>query len=85
MFLQSTEFAVKNVQVRGGYVLHVGSIEGRLKIGDGVTCTIDAVRNPPHCGRYHFTYYKNDGMRANSHCMVAHSYAERAGGSVFTT
>ena len=41
---QSTEIAVKNVQVRGGYVLHVGSVEGVLKVGDKVTCTIDGVR-----------------------------------------
>ena len=41
--LQDTEFAVRDVQVRGGYVLHVGSIEGSLKIGDKVLCTIDGV------------------------------------------
>lgn len=28
------EFKVSNVQVRGGYVLHVGRIEGSLKVGD---------------------------------------------------
>lgn len=45
---QSTEFAVKNTQVRGGYVLHVGSVEGHLKVGDKVICTIDGVRNLAH-------------------------------------
>ncbi len=34
---------MKDVQVRGGYVLHMGSIEGSLRVGDKVQCTIDAV------------------------------------------
>lgn len=37
------EFAVKDVQVRAGYVLHIGTIEGTLAVGDTVTCAIDAV------------------------------------------
>ena len=40
---QESEFAVRDVQVRGGFVLHVGSIEGSLKVGDKVNCTIDGV------------------------------------------
>lgn len=43
LFVQETEFAVRDVQVRGGYVLHVGAIEGRVKVGDKVVCTIDGV------------------------------------------
>ncbi|ELW59426.1 alanine--tRNA ligase, cytoplasmic [Tupaia chinensis] len=38
-----TEFTVKNVQVRGGYVLHVGTIYGHLKVGDQVRLFIDEV------------------------------------------
>ena len=34
---------MRDVQVRGGYVLHVGAIEGRLKVGDKVVSTIDGV------------------------------------------
>ena len=41
--MQETEFAVRDVQVRGGFVLHIGAIEGSLKVGDKVTCTIDGV------------------------------------------
>lgn len=37
------EFIVRDVQVRGGYVLHVGTIEGTLKVGDDVKLTIDEV------------------------------------------
>ena len=43
LYFQDTEFAVRDVQVRGGYVLHVGSVEGSLKLGDKVTCAIDGV------------------------------------------
>ena len=38
---------MRDVQVRGGYVLHVGAIEGSLKVGDKVTCTIDGVSTVP--------------------------------------
>lgn len=38
------EFTVKNTQVRGGYVLHVGTVYGTLKVGDNVTLRVDEVR-----------------------------------------
>lgn len=41
--LQKTEFTVKNTQVRGGYVLHIGTIYGNLKVGDQVRLFIDEV------------------------------------------
>ena len=40
---QDTEFVVKDTQVRGGYVLHVGTVEGTLKVGDKLVLTIDGV------------------------------------------
>lgn len=42
--LQEVEFAVSNVQVHGGYVLHVGAVEGTLRVGDQMKCQIDEVR-----------------------------------------
>lgn len=42
--LQRMEFTVKNTQVRGGYVLHVGTVYGKLKVGDRVTLHLDEVR-----------------------------------------
>ncbi len=42
--LQRMEFTVKNTQVRGGYVLHVGTVYGTLKVGDHVTLRVDEVR-----------------------------------------
>lgn len=38
------EFTVKNTQVRGGYILHVGTVYGTLRVGDQVTLHIDEVR-----------------------------------------
>ena len=34
---------MKNVQVRAGYVLHIGNIEGTLKVGDKVNLSVDGV------------------------------------------
>jgi len=31
------------VQVHGGYILHLGNLEGRLKVGDKIICGIDEV------------------------------------------
>jgi len=41
---KSVEFTVKNVQVRGGYVLHTGMLEGALQVGDKVTLHVDTAR-----------------------------------------
>ena len=52
------EFTVKNTQVRGGYVLHVGTVYGTLKVGDTITMHIDEVRgraglwNIENCSEY---------------------------------
>lgn len=37
------EFTVKNTQVRGGYVLHVGTVYGTLRVGDQVALHVDEV------------------------------------------
>lgn len=37
------EFTVKNTQVRGGYVLHIGTVYGTLKVGDRLTLHVDEV------------------------------------------
>ena len=34
---------MKNTQVRGGYVLHIGTLYGSLKVGDQVRLFIDEV------------------------------------------
>jgi len=57
---------VKNVQVRAGYVLHIGTVEGTLRIGDQVKCCIDEVIPFPfwYCVRkprynYSISYYRS--------------------------
>ena len=42
------ELKVKNVQVRGGYVLHMGTVEGTLSVGDTVQLNIDEDRRRNH-------------------------------------
>lgn len=36
---------MKNVQIRGGYILHIGEVEGTIKKGDTMILKIDAVKN----------------------------------------
>ena len=43
-FQGDNEMKVKNVQVRGGYVLHMGTVEGTLAVGDKVQLSIDEDR-----------------------------------------
>ncbi len=42
--LQTTEFSVKNSQVRGGYVILIGEVEGTIRVGDTLNQTVDEVR-----------------------------------------
>ncbi|XP_055541454.1 alanine--tRNA ligase, cytoplasmic [Wyeomyia smithii] len=41
---ESTEFNVNLVYNRGGYILHIGVVEGTLRVGDEVACHMDTVR-----------------------------------------
>ena len=41
---ESVEFKVSNVQVRGGFILHMGTIEGTLKVGDTVNLQVSIIR-----------------------------------------
>uniref|UniRef100_A0A2M4BC94 Alanine--tRNA ligase n=1 Tax=Anopheles marajoara TaxID=58244 RepID=A0A2M4BC94_9DIPT len=41
---ESSEFNVTLVYNRGGYVLHIGVVEGTLRVGDEVDCHLDTVR-----------------------------------------
>lgn len=59
----SVEFSVKNVQVRGGYVLHIGSIEGTLKKGDRVSLHIDSSRRRLIMNNHTGTHVLNYALR----------------------
>lgn len=57
------EFTVKNTQVRGGYVLHVGTIYGTLKVGDRVTLHVDEARRRPIMSNHTATHILNFALR----------------------
>ena len=57
------ELKVTNVQVRGGYVLHVGTVEGVIKVGDTVTCTIDEDRRKNVMNNHSGTHVLNFALR----------------------
>ena len=61
--LQETEFTVKNVQVRGGYVVHIGNLEGHLKVGDEVKLNIDQPRRKLIMGNHTGTHVLNFALR----------------------
>jgi len=60
---EDTEFAVRDVQVRGGYVLHIGTVEGCLKVGDRVLCTIDGDRRSSVMKNHTGTHALNFALR----------------------
>lgn len=60
---ESVEFSVKNVQIRGGYVIHIGSVEGTLKIGDRVVLHIDCSRRKLVMKNHTGTHILNYALR----------------------
>ncbi|KAK9872313.1 hypothetical protein WA026_017121 [Henosepilachna vigintioctopunctata] len=60
---ESVEFSVKNVQVRGGYVVHIGTIEGTLKKGDKVLLHIDTSRRRLVMSNHTGTHILNFALR----------------------
>ncbi|XP_041375479.1 alanine--tRNA ligase, cytoplasmic-like [Gigantopelta aegis] len=60
---QDVEFTVKNVQVRGGYILHIGVIEGVLKVGDTVKLVLDESRRCSVMKNHTGTHMLNFGLR----------------------
>ncbi|XP_054253148.1 alanine--tRNA ligase, cytoplasmic [Indicator indicator] len=58
-----TEFTVKNVQVRGGYVLHTGTLYGSLRVGDEVQLSIDEARRRPVMSNHTATHVLNFALR----------------------
>lgn len=60
---EDTEFRVKNVQVRGGYVLHIGNVEGSIKVGDSVKLQVDHARRFPVMCNHTGTHVLNYALR----------------------
>lgn len=59
----SVEFTVKNVQVKAGYILHTGKVEGTLKIGDTVSLHIDTERRRLVMNNHTGTHILNNVLR----------------------
>jgi len=57
------ELKVKNVQVRGGYVLHMGVVEGVFKVGDEVTLCLDEERRKCVMNNHSGTHILNYALR----------------------
>ncbi|XP_028147378.1 alanine--tRNA ligase, cytoplasmic [Diabrotica virgifera virgifera] len=60
---ESVEFSVKNVQVRGGYIIHIGNLEGTLKKGDKVSLHIDNNRRRLIMSNHTGTHVLNYALR----------------------
>jgi len=59
----SVEFRVTNVQVRAGFVLHVGRIEGSLRVGDIVNAQVDEARRKCVMNNHTGTHVLNYALR----------------------
>lgn len=59
----SVEFTVRNVQVKGGYVLHTGKVEGNLKVGDTMNLYIDSERRRLIMNNHTGTHILNGVLR----------------------
>ena len=65
---EDLEFIVNNVQVRGGYILHIGSLTGenqsnRLKVGDQVDLHVDTNRRRSIMNNHTGTHVLNFALR----------------------
>ncbi|KAI8427762.1 hypothetical protein MSG28_002186 [Choristoneura fumiferana] len=59
----TNEFSVKNVQVKGGYILHIGKVEGIFKVGDTVSLHIDTERRRLVMNNHTGTHVLNNVLR----------------------
>lgn len=61
---EATEFLVDRVFNRGGYILHIGVVEGTLRIGDKLNLHIDVVRRRLTMNNHSATHLLN-------HCLLS--------------
>uniref|UniRef100_A0A8C0YJ80 Alanine--tRNA ligase n=1 Tax=Cyprinus carpio carpio TaxID=630221 RepID=A0A8C0YJ80_CYPCA len=64
MLRENDSFTVKNTQVRGGYVLHIGTVYGTLKVGDRLTLHVDEARRRPIMSNHTATHILNFALRS---------------------
>lgn len=61
---EATEFLVDRVFNRGGYILHIGVVEGTLRVGDKLNLHIDVVRRRLTMNNHSATHLLN-------HCLLS--------------
>lgn len=74
---EETEFKVEMAEVKGGYVCHIGIVEGNIKVGDRVEMTIDYVRRKLLMNNHTGTHILNFALR-----QVLSSEADQRGSLV---
>ncbi|XP_054722603.1 alanine--tRNA ligase, cytoplasmic-like [Uloborus diversus] len=60
---EDTEFAVKEVQLQGGYVVHIGILSGTLRVGDKMRLLIDEERRTSVMKNHTGTHILNFALR----------------------
>ncbi|CAG0889606.1 unnamed protein product [Cyprideis torosa] len=60
---EAVEFAVEDTQIRGGYVLHVGKLEGKVAVGDVLQMAIDGPRRRRVMSNHTATHILNYALR----------------------
>ncbi|OQV23471.1 Alanine--tRNA ligase, cytoplasmic [Hypsibius exemplaris] len=60
---EEVEFQVTNVQVRGGYIIHTGKLDGALKVGDKLNLFIDETRRKLIMNNHTGTHILNFALR----------------------
>lgn len=61
---EATEFLVDRVYNKGGYILHIGVVEGTLRTGDKLNCHFDEVRRRLTMNNHSATHLLN-------HCLLS--------------
>jgi len=60
---EDTEFLVKNAQVHGGYVIHIGNVEGTIRVGDDLKLQVDGARRKLVMNNHTGTHILNFALR----------------------
>ena len=60
---EETEFKIEHVEVKGGYVCHVGVVEGTIKVEDSMQLSIDTKRRKVLMNNHTGTHILNYALR----------------------
>ncbi|VDO55828.1 unnamed protein product [Schistosoma margrebowiei] len=58
-----TEFSILDIQCRGGYILHIGTLHGKLNVGSRVVLSLDTVRRTALMRNHTGTHVLNFALR----------------------